>query len=129
MPHLTLEYSANLRDGGQIQNLCQKLAQTLIAQDVFPLGGIRVRAVPCEDFCIADGRLPDAVFIHGTLKIGAGRTSEVKQKTLDDLFAVMKSHFAAQFERHGLALSLELYEFSDAGALKHNNLHALLKQG
>ncbi|MGE8472131.1 MAG: 5-carboxymethyl-2-hydroxymuconate isomerase, partial [Paraburkholderia hospita] len=50
MPHLTLEYSANLTNEGSIGTLCRKLAQCLDAQRendqrVYPLGGIRVRAV------------------------------------------------------------------------------------
>ena len=40
----------------------------------------------------------------------------------------MKTHFADEFARHGLALSLEFVEFSEAGTLKHNNLHARLKK-
>jgi len=40
----------------------------------------------------------------------------------------MKEHFAALFERSGLALSLELGAFSESGTWKHNNLHARLRQ-
>jgi len=44
------------------------------------------------------------------------------------LFEIMKAHFAEQFAKRGLALSLELNEFSEAGTLKHNNLHARFKK-
>ena len=127
MPHLTLEYSANLHRAGRFKQLCHDLADVLLAQGVYPIGGIRVRALACEDYCVGDGSLGDAGFVHGTLKIGAGRGDAVKQKTLDELFAVMKNHFTVQFAQHGLALSLALYEFSEVGALKHNNLHFLFK--
>ena len=40
----------------------------------------------------------------------------------------MKAHFSDQFAKQGLALSLELNEFSEAGTLKHNNLHARFKK-
>ncbi|MFL9960636.1 5-carboxymethyl-2-hydroxymuconate Delta-isomerase [Paraburkholderia sediminicola] len=131
MPHLTLEYSANLADAQRIGQLCDKLAQCLDArreneQKVYPLGGIRVRAVRCEQYRVADGR-PDAAFLHANLKIGAGRSDAVKKATGDALFALIKQHFAAEFEQQGLALSLEINEFSEAGTWKHNNLHARLK--
>ncbi|MEM5338479.1 5-carboxymethyl-2-hydroxymuconate Delta-isomerase [Paraburkholderia azotifigens] len=131
MPHLTLEYSANLANDGSIGALCEKLAQCLDAQrdnagQVYPRGGIRVRAVRCEQFCIADGR-PDAAFLHANLKIAAGRSESVKKATGDALFDVIKQHFAETFEKHGLALSLEINEFSESGTWKHNNLHARLK--
>ena len=130
---MTLEYSANLRDEGRFGELCRKLAQfmtTLRVEGaaVFPPGGVRVRAIACEEFCIADGTLSDAGFVHAILKIGAGRGEAAKQATCTGLFDIMKSHFAEQFAKQGLALSLELDEFSEAGTLKHNNLHARFKK-
>jgi 5-carboxymethyl-2-hydroxymuconate isomerase len=95
---------------------------------VFPPGGVRVRAIPCDEFCIADGTLHDAGFVHAILKIGAGRSDAAKQATVNGLFDIMKSHFADAYAQRGLALSLELNEFSEAGTMKHNNLHARLRQ-
>ena len=51
---MTLEYSANLRDAGRFGELCRKLAQFMTAlrvegAAVFPPGGVRVRAIACED--------------------------------------------------------------------------------
>jgi 5-carboxymethyl-2-hydroxymuconate isomerase len=87
------------------------------------MGGVRVRAIPCDDYCIADGA-PDAGFVHAILKMGAGRSEAVRNATGNALFDVIKDHFARQFVAHGLALSLEMAEFSEAGTWKHNNLHA-----
>src|SRR6267142_1707928 len=129
MSHMTLEYSANLRDAGRFGELCRKLAQFMTAlrvdgAAVFPPGGVRVRALACEEYCIADGTAGDAGFVHAILKIGAGRGDAAKQAACTGLFDIMKAHFAEQ----GLALSLELNEFSEAGTLKHNNLHARFKK-
>ena len=62
---MTLEYSANLRDEGRLGELCRKLAQFMTAlrvegAAVFPAGGVRVRAIACEEYCIADGSASDA---------------------------------------------------------------------
>jgi 5-carboxymethyl-2-hydroxymuconate isomerase len=133
MSHMTLEYSANLKAKGRFGELCQKLAQFMSAlrvdgMPVFPPGGVRVRAIACEDYCIADGSAADAGFVHANLKIGAGRSEAAKQATCGGLFEIMKGHFAEQFATQGLALSLELNEFSETGTLKHNNLHARFKK-
>jgi 5-carboxymethyl-2-hydroxymuconate isomerase len=133
MSHMTLEYSANLRAEGGFGELCRKLAQFMTAlrvegTAVFPPGGVRVRAIACEEYCIADGTASDAGFVHAILKIGAGRGDAAKQATCNGLFDIMKTHFAEQFAKRGLALSLELTEFSEAGTLKHNNLHARFKK-
>jgi 5-carboxymethyl-2-hydroxymuconate isomerase len=130
MPHLTLEYSANLRAGGDFAALCRRLADVLAAQrdgDNPVYGAIRVRAILCDDYCIADGAA-DAGFVHARLAIGAGRSDAVKRATGDALFDAMKSHFARQYEAHGLALSLEVAEFSESGTWKHNNLHARFRK-
>jgi 5-carboxymethyl-2-hydroxymuconate isomerase len=133
MSHMTLEYSGNLRDGGGLTDLCRKLAQFMAtlkvdASAVFPPGGVRVRAIPCDEYCIADGTLSDAAFVHAVVKIGAGRSDTAKQATSDGLFGIMKEHFADMYAKRGLALSLELSEFSESGTLKHNNLHARFRK-
>jgi len=137
MPHLTLEYSANLKPVAHIQALCTKLAQGLAqyrdenGQTVYPLGGIRVRALACEDYAIADGQprpnMPDPAFVHANLRMGAGRSAATRQATGDALFALIKQHFEEIFQQTGLALSMEINEFSEAGTWKHNNLHARLR--
>jgi 5-carboxymethyl-2-hydroxymuconate isomerase len=131
MPHLTLDYSANLSAAGDFSGLCGKLAACLVAQQVdakpvYPLGGVRVRAFTADAWCIADGS-PDFGYVHAALKVGGGRSAETLRATGDAVFAVMKAHFADLHERMGLALSLELGEFSEAGTWKHNNLHARFK--
>ena len=73
------------------------------------------------------GSLADAGFVHAILKIGAGRSDAAKNATKAGLFDIMKQHFAALYEKQPLALSLEFVEFSESGTLKHNNLHARLR--
>lgn len=124
MPHLIYEYTDNLGPEADIPGLLRKSNQVLIEQGgVFPNGGIRARAIRLSEYCVADGTADDA-FMHLTLKIGAGRSDAQKQKAGDALFAMIKAHFADLFARRGLALSMEICEFSEAGTWKHNNIHA-----
>ena len=123
MPHFVLEYTRNIKDEAHIPELLAKVNQVLIAQGIFPIGGIRSRAVELDQYSIADGE-PHYAFVHGNLKIGAGRSEAQKKKTCDDLFAMLKEHFAELYNKRKLALSLELNEFSESGTYKHNNIHA-----
>lgn len=124
MPHLTFEVTDNIYAEADVPALLKAANAVLIAQDgVYPTGGIRARAIRLSDYCVADGSADDA-FVHATLKIGSGRSPEAKQKTGDDLFALMCAHFAGLYARRGLALSLEIAEFSEAGTWKQNNIHA-----
>jgi 5-carboxymethyl-2-hydroxymuconate isomerase len=128
MPHLIVEYTANLKAEGDIPGLLKKANGVLIAQPgVFPIGGIRSRAIELTQWCMADGE-DDYAFVHVTLKIGAGRDDKTKRKVSDELFEMIKAHFAALYAKRFLALSLELVEFSESGTYKHNNVHTKFKR-
>ena len=122
MAHFIVEYTHNIAAEADIPGLLRKANEVLIAQAVYPIGGIRSRAIELTDWCMADGAA-DYAFVHGTLKIGAGRSREVRQRTGDAVFEAMKAHFADLYARRYLALSLEIYEFDEAGTWKHNNVH------
>jgi 5-carboxymethyl-2-hydroxymuconate isomerase len=127
MPHFIIEYTDNITRDADIPGLLRKVNQVLISRrDIFPVGGIRSRAIQLNDYVVADGLYDDA-FVHATLKIGRGRSEEDKRAVCDQIFQVMKDHFAELFHRRYLALSLELVEFSEMGTYKHNNIHARYK--
>lgn len=130
MPHLIYEITDNLATAeADIPGLLRKSNQVLIDQaGVYPTGGIRSRVIWLRDYCVADGSQPSDAFVHATLKIGAGRSDEARKKTGDELFAMLSEHFAACFDRHGVALSMEIAEFSEAGTWKKNNIHARYKK-
>lgn len=126
MPHFVVEYTDNIRNEARIPELLRKANQVFIAQGgVFPLGGIRSRAIELHDYAIADCA-GDYAFVHCNLKIGAGRTAEEKKKAFDELFAMMTEHFRPLYESRPFALSMEVGEFSEAGTYKYNNLHRRL---
>ncbi len=129
MPHIVVEYTANLRPEAALGTLLPKINAYLIAQrtdsgPIFPLGGIRSRAVALDDWCIASGDDAEAAFVHVSVKVGAGRDEATSKRVFDGLFELLKAHFAASYARRGFALSMETATFGEAGTWKHNNLHA-----
>ncbi len=128
MAHFVVEYTDNLGSDARIPELLTKVNRVLMAQDgVFPPGGIRSRAIRLTEYAIAD-EAADYAFVHCRLSIGSGRSEEIRQRAGDQLFAMIKDHFAEPFARRPLALSLELEEFGEPGTWKHNNLHARFKR-
>ncbi len=128
MAHLIIEYTSNIKAEADLANLLRKANEVIIAQNgVFPVGGIRSRALELEDYRMADGAA-DYAFVHATLKIGAGREPAAKKRVCDELFEMMKAHFADLFAKRYLALSMELYEFDEGGTYKHNNVHARFRK-
>jgi 5-carboxymethyl-2-hydroxymuconate isomerase len=128
MAHVIVEYTANIRAEASVSRLLQTINDTLIAQrGVFPIGGIRSRAIELTDYRMADGAA-DYAFVHVTLKVGAGRDPVTKKRFCDALFEAIKAHFADLYAKRLLALSMELYEFDEGGTYKHNNVHARFRK-
>jgi 5-carboxymethyl-2-hydroxymuconate isomerase len=128
LPHFIVEYTDNIKNEANIAKLFEEIHKVLIARDtIFPIGGIRSRAIEVNDYRMADGAEDDA-FVHAVLKIGAGRSAEIKKDVGDALFEVMKEHFSLLMSTRYLALSMELIEFSEAGSYKQNNIHSRFKK-
>jgi 5-carboxymethyl-2-hydroxymuconate isomerase len=127
MPHFIVEYTDNIKAEADIPGLLKKVNDVLISHKaIFPIGGIRSRAIELQNYRIADGAEDDA-FVHATLKIGAGRSDAAKKAVGDDLFDTIKKHFSELYANRYLALSMEIVEFSEAGTYKHNNIHNRFK--
>ncbi len=127
MPHFIVEYSSNLDDEIKIQRLFGKLQDTALETGVFPLGGIRFRAVRCEDYLIADGDRENA-FVHMTLKLGHGRDTDTRKMVGEQLFETLRKHFEKIFKNRPLAISFELIELDEQLSFKENNIHKYIKQ-
>lgn len=127
MPHIIIEYTDNIKAEAKIPLLLEKIHDVIISKSpLFPIGGLRSRAIELQDYRVADGKEDDA-FVHVTLKIGRGRSEEDKRRSCDELFEVIKTHFSELFSKRYLALSMELFEFSEEGTYKHNNIHQRFK--
>ncbi|AXV80874.1 5-carboxymethyl-2-hydroxymuconate Delta-isomerase [Ralstonia solanacearum] len=124
MPHLVIEYTANVEADARIPDMMRVLNDVVIAHaDVFPIGGIRTRALRLEQYRMADGAEDDA-FVHVTFRIKAGRPKALTQRVCADLFAALRGHLADVFARRYLGLTLELVEFDTHGFYVENNVHA-----
>ncbi len=126
MPHLIVEYSANLERDVDIARLVAAIHAAALETGVFPIGGLRSRAARRDICAIADGH-PDNAFIHVQARIGTGRTPEVRQKAAEHIFAALKADTAKVFAARPLGLTFEIVEIDPVGSLKHNNLHAIVE--
>jgi 5-carboxymethyl-2-hydroxymuconate isomerase len=127
MPHLTLEYSANLEEWVDMLGLCRHLRDAMVATGVFPLGGVRVRAICCDHVAIADDD-PDNGFIHMIARIGHGRDEATRREAAEAIFDAAEAHLAAAFA-HSFALSFELVEIDPVTNIKRNAIHDRIKAG
>jgi 5-carboxymethyl-2-hydroxymuconate isomerase len=125
VPHLIIEYSANIEEELNLDALMFRLRDSAVATGVFPLPGIRVRAARRDRFVIADGD-PENAFVHLMVRIGHGRPPEARRQVADRLFEVLCDHLGEAATGRGLGLSLEIQEIDPVGSMKRNNLHERL---
>lgn len=128
MPHFYAECTDNIRQQAQLPELFAKVNQHLASTGIFPLAGIRSRAIWLDTWQMADGA-HDYAFVHMTLKIGHGRSQEDKRQVAESLFALIKQHFASLMAERYLALSFEMVELDAELNFKQNNVHALFNGG
>ena len=121
MPHLIIEYSANLEKQTDIQELVDGLHRTAMGIDGLPVGGLRTRAQKREYFQVAD-RHPDNAFVHLVLKLGHGRTLEERREFGEALFATLCDLLEPVASTSPLAISFEIQEIHPELTWKQNNL-------
>jgi 5-carboxymethyl-2-hydroxymuconate isomerase len=126
MPHFTIEYSANLDgpvDMGLVVELVRKAA---VETGIFPLGGIRVRAIRCEHYAIADGTKSFG-FLDMVLRLGEGRDLATRKKAGEHIFEVLSAYLDPVFADSKFALSFDMQINDKETSWKRNNIHEALK--
>ncbi|MBS0248783.1 MAG: 5-carboxymethyl-2-hydroxymuconate Delta-isomerase [Proteobacteria bacterium] len=126
MPHLSLEYSANLEDRADIAGLCRELHAAVMASGLFELGAVRVRAFAAQHFAVADLD-PRNSFIDMSFRIGQGRSADEKKAAGDKIFAAATAHCAILLAEPHFALSLEIREIDSELSWKRNAIHPRLR--
>jgi 5-carboxymethyl-2-hydroxymuconate isomerase len=130
MPHVTIQYTANLDAEANMGVLCASLAEVIHAQRdgdgkrVFPIGGTRVLAYPASIYAVADGA-PDRAFVYVNVRIAPGRAAPLVAAAGEALIAAVRSHFAALFASRPVGITLQIDEGAPAFDAKHSNLHPL----
>lgn len=109
MPHIQIDYSANLESRLDVAGLCLALRDAAVETGVLPLAGLRVRATPCAHFVIADGN-PVHGFLDISLRLRGGRSAEAKQRATAHVFAAAEAFCADVLARSSFMLSFELRE-------------------
>ena len=126
MPHFTIEYSANLDGRVDIGAVCEVVRQAAVETGIFPLGGIRVRAIKCEHYAIADGR-KDFAFLDMVLRLGEGRDLSTRKKAGEHVFNTLSRHLDPVFAASKFALSFDMQINDKETSWKRNNIHDALK--
>lgn len=121
MPHLHIDYSANLEDVVDMGALCEAIRVAAAEIDAFPTAGIRVRATCVDHVAMADGN-PKHGFIDLSIRLREGRPDNVKAEAVDCIFAALKDFMLPVMKIHSVALSAEMRDIDARLSPKFGNV-------
>ena len=125
MPHLIIEYSANVADVADVQKLVEAMHDAALATGTAPLDALRTRAVARDHYAIAD-RDPSNKFIAVIARLGAGRSDDEKDAFVAALAGALDEFLGEQ--QNTIMLSVEYQEIDPARRINKNNLRAVIAE-
>jgi len=117
MPHMILEYSANVVDGIDERALARDLNRELVEAGPFRLEDVKTRVYRAERFSVAGGDEREA-FAHLTLRILEGRDVETRRAAGEHMLGVLRRAFARSLAELDCQLTVEICEMSPGNYFK-----------
>ena len=127
MPHLTVEYSANLQSKVDIFRLVETVHQAALRTGVFEIAAIRTRAAGRDYYVIADGHRDNA-FVAISVRVAPGRPPETRKRVGEEIFDAACEFLKSVYETTPLAISLEVQEIDNTAAFRKKNLDTIMKK-
>ena len=127
MPHIIIEYSANLAELTDTDALLAAVHAAALDDGLPAVAGLRTRAVSRDHYRIADGD-PSYGFVCLTARIGPGREPEMIQRFLTRLIETVDAMLAPLQPDHPIALSAEVQLIDPALRINRNHIRTHLAQ-
>jgi 5-carboxymethyl-2-hydroxymuconate isomerase len=124
MPHITIEYSANLDDVVDADAAVETIHLAALDHGLPPIDGLRTRAVSRRHYRVADGD-PAYAFVAVTARIGPGRDSGEKRSFVECLIDAAERAFGTTGP-HAIAFSAEVQEIDPEFRINRNHIRTAL---
>ncbi|MBD3662847.1 5-carboxymethyl-2-hydroxymuconate isomerase [Sulfitobacter aestuariivivens] len=121
MPHFHIDYSPNLEERMDIAAFCETVRLAAIDTGLFPLAGIRIRALRADHVVMADGN-PDHAYLDLSIRLRAGRAQDDKEKATALIFAAAEEFCADVLANSSFMLSLEMRDIDPALSPKTSSI-------
>lgn len=121
MPHINIEFSANIADAVEPQRLVDIVHAAALELGTFPPPGLKTRATRV-DFCrIADGD-PRNAFVHVRVRMSPGTSHQDKRNAAERLLAVASEYLDEIYRTRPMSITVEVLELDRNYHLRHNNI-------
>lgn len=125
VPHIIIEYSANIAMHHDVDALVEAVHRAALAHGLPAVDALRTRAAERQHYRIADGDSHHA-FVAIVARIGPGRGPQIKRSFLTTLIDAAEEALAAEPEVLAIAFSVELQEIDAEFRINRNHVRARL---
>lgn len=127
MPHILIEYSANVADHHDIDAVVEAVHTAALRTGVPPVAGLRTRAIPRSTYRIADGH-PMNAFVAVIARIGPGRDAATKSELLHELLDTAEQQVTSENGPLTIAWSAEIQEIEADFRINRNHIRARMEE-
>lgn len=124
MPHITVEYSANVCEIVDIDDLLRAVHTRVLETGAASVSALRTRAVARDQYVIADGNV-DNMFIAVIARL-APRSHDDRQLVLGAIVEAIDGYVGEEGQR--LMISVELQQIDPEMRVNKNFLRAVMEQ-
>jgi 5-carboxymethyl-2-hydroxymuconate isomerase len=118
MPHLTLEYTANLDPWAGDPDLLLNLHRLLQAEADIKIENCKSRWRMVEEWVIADG-VGESAFVHLDVRFLEGRSATMKQAIGEGSLELLRAHFEDAEKGLDLQITVEIQDIRRAAYFKY----------
>lgn len=121
MPHVIVEYSANIEADITPQRLVEEIHQAAISSGVAEPVAVRTRLKRRDVYRVGDGA-PENAFVHIDIRGRKGRSLEQKKTMVQVVYDQANKTLDHVFKARPLALTVEFHEIDSDTRLLRNGL-------
>jgi 5-carboxymethyl-2-hydroxymuconate isomerase len=107
MPHLTLEFSANILEKNNMTSLFKECHVMLAHALPSELARCKSRAIESSFYYVGDGQ-PNNAFVHVSLKVMPGRSFDTLKNVGDNMMKILKDNFSESLKKLHLQITVEI---------------------
>lgn len=126
MPHITIEYSANVGDHHDVDALVGSVHEAALAHGLADPTGLRTRAAERLHYRVMTGR-PDFAFVAIHCRVGPGRDLDTKQSFIAQVLDAAVDALADT--PLAIAWSIELTELDPELRINRNHVRTAIEAG
>jgi 5-carboxymethyl-2-hydroxymuconate isomerase len=128
MPHVIVEYSANIEADITPQRLVEEIHSAAVGAGIAEPVAIRTRLMRRDVFRVGDGS-PENAFVHIDIRGRKGRSLEQKKTMVQVIYDQANKTLDHVFKARPLALTVEFHEIDSETRLLRNGLRERAASG